>query len=82
MFLLLISFTYSYSAFASDTIKVHIKGLRIRLFKVIITGNIKGKGFVTLTHLVRDGKDSIFSMDASLVPLRSDTLQIVIKQNI
>jgi len=47
--------------------------------KVVITGNINKKNFVTTTHIVRNGKDSIVKTNTSYFPMSSDTLEISIK---
>ena len=47
--------------------------------KITITGNIKDKRFVTFTHIVKDGKDSIFHTDTSMFPMWADTLIISVK---
>lgn len=87
--LFLLSFNLLLSA--NDTIKVEYKYLENRELadiagflgmeyrKIIITGDIKGRNFITFTHVVKDGKDSIRLIDTSYFPMGKDTLQIIIK---
>jgi hypothetical protein len=47
--------------------------------KITITGNIKDKNFITFTHIVKDGKDSLYSSDTSFFPMWNDTLIISVQ---
>jgi hypothetical protein len=47
--------------------------------KITITGNIKNKKIITFTHIVKEEKDSLYTIDTSYFPMIDDTLQITVK---